>query len=106
MLATRVDAPDAGALTQLGDRLRDQIGSGVIVLGMVANDRPTLLTLVTPDLVARGLKAGAILGEVAQVLGARGGGRPDRAQGGGGDATKLDEALAAVPALVTRGLTG
>lgn len=104
VLATRVDAPDAGALTQLGDRLRDQVRSGVIVLGTVASDRPALLVLVTPDLVARGLKAGAILGEVAQVLGARGGGRPDRAQGGGGDPAKLDAALGAVPGLITRGL--
>ena len=102
VLATRVEVPDAGALSQLGDRLRDSIGAGVIVLGTVASDRPALLTIVTPELVARGLKAGDILGETARALGGRGGGRPDRAQGGGGDPTRLDGALAAVPAIVER----
>jgi alanyl-tRNA synthetase len=104
VLAVRADVPDAGALSQLGDRLRDQLGAGVIVLGAVTNERPALLTIVTPDLVARGLKAGSILGETAQALGGRGGGRPDRAQGGGGDPTRLDAALAAVPSVVERGL--
>jgi alanyl-tRNA synthetase len=102
VLATRVDVPDAGALSQLGDRLRDSLGAGVIVLGAVTNERPALLTIVTPDLVARGLKAGDILGETARALGGRGGGRPDRAQGGGGDPTKLDSALDAVPTIVER----
>ena len=104
VLAARVEAADASALAQLGDRLRDQLGSGVIVLGAVSGDRPALLTLVTPDLVARGLKAGAILGELAGQLGGRGGGRPDRAQGGGGDAAKLGAALASVPGIVEEGL--
>ncbi len=104
ILAAQVEAADASALAQLGDRLRDQLGSGVIVLGAVIGDRPTLLTLVTPDLVGRGLKAGAILGELAGQLGGRGGGRPDRAQGGGGDAAKLGAALAAVPGIVEKGL--
>jgi alanyl-tRNA synthetase len=104
VLAARAEVPDAGALSQLGDRLRDQLGSGVIVLGAVTNDRPALLTIVSPDLVARGLKAGNILGETALALGGRGGGRPDRAQGGGGDPTRLDAVLAAVPGIVERGL--
>ncbi len=106
VLATRVSVPDAGALSQLGDRLRDTIGTGIIVLGTVVNDRPALLTIVTPEIVERGVKAGAILSETIQGMGGRGGGRPDRAQGGGGDATKLDQALTLVPALVERILGG
>ncbi len=102
VLAARADVPDAGALAQLGDRLRDSLGEGILVLGAVVGDRPALLTLVTPELVKRGLKAGDILGETARALGGRGGGRPDRAQGGGGDPTNLDSALAAVPRIVER----
>ncbi len=102
VLAARAEVPDAGALAQLGDRLRDSLGAGVLVLGAVVSDRPALLTLVTPELVARGLKAGDILGETARALGGRGGGRPERAQGGGGDPTHLDSALAAVPSIVER----
>jgi alanyl-tRNA synthetase len=102
VLAVRTEVPDAGALSQLGDRLRDAVGTGVIVLGAVVNDRPALLTIVTPELVTRGLKAGDILGETARALGGRGGGQPDRAQGGGGDPTKLDGALAAIPGIVER----
>ena len=93
-----------GALAQLGDRLRDKLGSGVIVIGAVSDERPAILALVTPDLVARGLKAGAILGATAQALGGRGGGRPERAQGGGGDPAQLDAALAGVPATVAQQL--
>ncbi len=102
ILAARVEAADPNALAQLGDRLRDQLGSGVIALGAVTGDRPALLVLVTPDLVARGLKAGALLSDLAGRLGGRGGGRPDRAQGGGGDPTKLTDALAAVPSIVEK----
>jgi alanyl-tRNA synthetase len=105
VLATRAEVPSQDALSQLGDRLRDRLGSGVLLLGAALDGRPALLALVTPDLVARGLKAGALLGATAQALGGRGGGRPDRAQGGGGDPARLDEALAAVPALVERGLS-
>ncbi len=105
VLAVRAEVPDAGALSQLGDRLRDAVGAGVIVLGAVVNERPALLTIVTPELISRGLKAGDILGETARALGGRGGGRPDRAQGGGGDSTKLDGALAAIPGIVERVLS-
>ncbi|CAA9577176.1 MAG: Alanyl-tRNA synthetase [uncultured Thermomicrobiales bacterium] len=104
VLAARVEAADGGALGQLGDRLRDRLGAGVIFLGAVVGGRPALLAIVTPDLVTRGLSAGALLKATAERLGGRGGGRPDRAQGGGGDPARLDEALAAVPALVQRGL--
>jgi alanyl-tRNA synthetase len=105
VLAARVEAADQNALAQLGDRLRDQLGQGVIALGAVVGDRPALLVQVTPDLVGRGVKAGAILGDLAGRLGGRGGGRPDRAQGGGGDPTKLADALAAVPSIVEKVLS-
>ena len=102
VLAVRGDAPDAQALRELGDRLRDKMGSGVVVLGSVFNGRPGLLAMVTPDLVERGLDAGAIVNEAARVMGGGGGGQPRLAQAGGKDASKLDDALAAVADIVTR----
>ena len=102
VLAVRSDAPDAQALREMGDRLRDKLGSGVVVLGSVFNGRPGLLAMVTPDLVERGLDAGAIVNEAARVMGGGGGGQPRLAQAGGKDASKLDDALAAVADIVTR----
>jgi alanyl-tRNA synthetase len=55
---------------------------------------------VTRDLVDRGLHAGRLVGDVAQVLGGRGGGRPDVAQGGGTDPSRLNDAIAMVPDLI------
>ena len=102
VLAVRSDAPDAQSLREMGDRLRDKLGSGVVVLGSVFNGRPGLLAMVTPDLVERGLDAGSIVNEAARVMGGGGGGQPRLAQAGGKDASKLDDALAAVTDIVTR----
>ena len=104
VLAARVDAEGKDVLRQLGDRLRDRIGSGGVVLGAVIDGKPSLLAMVTPDVVARGVKAGDIVRETAAMVDGRGGGRADIAEAGGKDPEKLDEALAAVAALVGRGL--
>jgi alanyl-tRNA synthetase len=80
----------------MGDWLRDKIGSGVIVLGAVMNDKPQLMAIVTRDLLDKGYHAGNIVKALAPVVGGGGGGRPDMAQAGGRDASKLDEALSAV----------
>ena len=106
VLAARADVEGKDALRQMGDRLRDRIGSGVIVLGAVIEGRPSLIAMVTPDLVARGVKAGDIVRETAAILDGRGGGRPELAEAGGKDAGKLDDALAAVAAIVGRGAAG
>jgi alanyl-tRNA synthetase len=95
VLATRTDVADAKALREVGDTLRDKLGSGVIVLAGVTDGKVSILTLVTKDLTAR-LHAGKLAGAVAEVVGGRGGGRPDMAQAGGGDPEKVDLALAKV----------
>jgi alanyl-tRNA synthetase len=102
VLAARVDARDRDTVMQVGDRLRDKLGSGVIVLGSIINEQPALVAMVTKDLVSRGLHAGKLVQEIAPVVGGRGGGRPDVAQGGGTDVTRLDQALAAVQEAVKR----
>jgi alanyl-tRNA synthetase len=103
VLAARADVDGKDALRQMGDRLRDRLGSGVVVLGAVIDGRPSLLAMVTPDLVARGVKAGDIVRETAAIVDGRGGGRPELAEAGGKDAEKLDAALAAVAGIVERG---
>jgi len=72
----------------------------VTVLGAVIDGKPNLVAAVTPDLVERGIKAGALIQQVAQVVGGGGGGRPTLAQAGGRDPSRLGEALALVAGLV------
>jgi alanyl-tRNA synthetase len=105
LLAARVDAPSQDSLRHMGDVLRQRLGSAVVVLGTVLDGRPAFMAMVTPDLVKRGLHAGHILKRVASAAGGGGGGRPEMAQGGGTDASKLDEALALVKPLVKELLT-
>ena len=92
------------ALKQLGDQLRDRLGSAVVVLGAVVNDRPALLAMASRDVVAQGINAGGLVRDVARLIGGGGGGRPEMGQAGGGDPAQLDRALAQVPELVERQL--
>jgi alanyl-tRNA synthetase len=94
LLAVALEVDDPKALRETGDQLRDRMGSGVLLLAGVAADKVSLLAMVSKDLVGR-YHAGNLLGQVAEVLGGRGGGRPDMAQGGGKDPSKVPEALAA-----------
>jgi alanyl-tRNA synthetase len=68
------------------------LNSGVVVLGSATDGKVTLLTAVTPDLVAR-IPANALIGKLAPIVGGKGGGKPDLAQAGGKDADRLNEAL-------------
>ena len=100
VLAARVDASGSDSLREMGDYLRDKLGSGVIALGAVVNERPILAVMVTDDLISgRGLNAANIARSAARLMGGGGGGRPGVAQAGGRDPSKLDEALALVPEL-------
>ncbi len=104
VLAVRVEAESKDAMRQIGDRLRDRLSSGVIVLGSVIDGRPSLLSMVTPDLIQRGVRAGDVVKEAAIILDGRGGGRADLAEAGGKDPAKLDDALGAIVGIVGRGL--
>jgi alanyl-tRNA synthetase len=98
LLVTRVEADSADALRALGDRLRERLGSAVVTIGAVVGDRPSFLSLVTDDVVARGVRADELVRVAAAMAGGGGGGRPQLAQAGGRDASKLDAALEAARA--------
>ncbi|HVJ29104.1 MAG TPA: alanine--tRNA ligase [Gammaproteobacteria bacterium] len=99
VLSARLDGADAKALRDTADQLKSKLGSGVVVLGAVEGDKVFLVASVTPDLTGR-LKAGELIKPVAELVGGRGGGRPDFAQAGGTKPDQVDAALALVPGLV------
>ena len=101
VLATSVEASNVDAMRDMGDWLRDKLGSGVVVLGAVIGGRPALVAMVTPDLVSRGHSASDIVKGAAKAIGGGGGGRPDVAQAGGRRADGLEEALGMVRGLVS-----
>lgn len=100
VLAARVQVADVETLREMTDWLRNRLGSVVIVLGAVINEKPSFVAAITPDLVERELKAGTLIKRVARVVGGGGGGRPTLAQAGGRDPNRLDEALGLVPQVV------
>ncbi|HWE61477.1 MAG TPA: alanine--tRNA ligase [Chloroflexota bacterium] len=91
-LVARVEAQSKDELGTMADWLRDKLRPAAIVLGAVIDDKPQVLAVVTEDLVIRGYHAGNLIKALAPNI--RGGGKPNRAQGGGSDAAVLDEALA------------
>jgi len=92
VLATAVDVSDVKALRDFGDKLRDKMKSGIILLGSKVGDKAMLLCMVTKDLTNR-YDAGKIVKEIAPIVGGSGGGRPDMAQAGGTKPENLDKAL-------------
>jgi len=99
LLATAVEGISAKDLRDVADKLKDKLGSAVIVLAVVNGDKVALVAGVTKDLTGQ-YQAGKILNHVAQQVGGKGGGRPDMAQGGGTDPSGLDSALASVKDLI------
>ena len=106
VVATRVDGADAATLRNALDQLKDKLKSAAIVLASVQEgDKVVVIAGVTSDQTSR-IKAGELVNVVAQKIGGRGGGRPDMAQAGGNDPSKLDEALAAVVPWIETNLRG
>ena len=99
VLAAEIEA-DAAALRDEAERLRDQLGSAVVVLAARDESGVKLVAVVSKDLAGKRVHAGKLIGDVAAAVGGRGGGRPDMAQAGGKDADALPAALDRVYALV------
>ncbi len=101
VVAARVDGLDQDGLRAVADSIRERLGSGIICLGSVKDGKVSLVSAVTKDLVSR-FNAGKLIQEVARAVGGGGGGRPDLAQAGGKDPSKLDAALGLVHDWVAR----
>ena len=95
VLIAQLDGADNKALRGMVDELKNQLGSAVVVLGNVSDDKVGLIAGVTKDLIGK-VKAGELVNLVALQVGGKGGGRPDMAQAGGTDAAALPAALATV----------
>ncbi len=92
IVARRADGLSGAEMRALADSLKQQIGSGVVLLARADGDKASLLAAVTADLTGR-VQAGRLVGQMAPVVGGRGGGRPDLAEAGGRETGRLDEAL-------------
>jgi len=92
---------DSDSLRELADKLKGKLGSGVVVLGSGTPNFVGFVAGVTKDLISK-IKAGDLVKEVAKVAGGGGGGRPDFAQAGGKDASKVDEALRQVTQILEK----
>ena len=94
LLAASVPDVDMNGLRDLGDQLKEKLGSGVVVLASAKDGKVSLLAMVTDDAMKKGAHAGKLIKEVAAVVGGGGGGRPNMAQAGGKNPEKIDEAVA------------
>ncbi|MBQ9648591.1 MAG: alanine--tRNA ligase [Oscillospiraceae bacterium] len=101
VVTTTVAGGDANSLRQMGDVLRDKDAAVVAVIAL-AGEKVSLLAVCGKDAVAKGVRAGDIIKEIAPIFGGKGGGKPDSAMGGGSDASKLGDALAAVRPFVEK----
>ncbi|MBH2616792.1 alanine--tRNA ligase [Serratia ureilytica] len=99
LLVSQLDNVEAKMLRTMVDDLKNQLGSAIIVLATTADDKVSLVAGVTKDLTDR-VKAGELIGNVAQQVGGKGGGRPDMAMAGGTDINALPAALNSVEAWV------
>jgi alanyl-tRNA synthetase len=106
VLAAAVDVRDGKALPDLADRLKNRLGDCVIVLGSAGGDRVDLIVAVSPEVVARGVKAGQIVKVAAEQVGGGGGGRDTLARAGGRDPERLPAAIDAARAAVESLLRG
>ncbi len=100
VLVARVRSARLEVLREMADLIRDKLGSAVVVLGTIYENKPVFLAAVTPDLTAKGYNAGEIVKRVAGVAGGGGGGKAGLAQAGGKYKEKLDEALKLVKTLI------
>ncbi len=101
LLAASTEVEDVKTLRETGDNLKSRLGSGIVLLAGIGEDKVSLVAMITKDLTDR-FHAGKLLAAAAEVLGGRGGGRPDMAQGGGRDIGKVDEALATARTYVSQ----
>ncbi|MCL2457522.1 MAG: alanine--tRNA ligase [Desulfobulbus sp.] len=99
VVVSRVPLDSPKTLREIGDKIRDRMPRGIIVLGGEFEGKAALLAMVSKDLIGR-VKAGDLANRVAMIVGGKGGGRPDMAQAGGTMPDKLDEAIGSVISII------
>jgi len=99
VLAAEVDLEDPKAMGDLSDRLKDRLGSGIVLLGSRSKEKVILTVSVSKDLQGR-FPAGELMKEISRAVGGKGGGRPHFAQGGGPEVDRLPQALQMLQRLV------
>ena len=105
LLTARMDALDMNGLRNMGDKLKDKLPSGLIVLASGKDDRVNLVVMASKEAVSQGVHAGKLIGEIAKIAGGGGGGRPNMAQAGGKDVSKIDTALEKAKEILERQLS-
>jgi alanyl-tRNA synthetase len=95
VITQKVEVGDVESLKNLAQSLRGKLGTGVVVLGAALNGKAMIVVGVSDDLVAKGVKSGAMINPIARIVNGGGGGHPKLAQAGGKSPEKLDEAIAA-----------
>ncbi len=101
VIAASVKIPDSKALRTMADKLKEKMNSGIGILIAEAGGKVSVVTVVSNDLKKK-YPAGKIVNEVALIVGGRGGGRPDMAMAGGKDVSKIPDAIAAVPEIISK----
>lgn len=100
LLAANVPDQDMNALRNLGDELKEKLGEGVVVLASAKDGKVSLCAMATEGAVKQGAHAGNIVKAAAAIVGGGGGGRPNMASAGGKDASKIPDAIAAIPSIL------
>lgn len=93
LVTTKFEGMDMNTLKEVADNLRDKLVSGVVVLANMSDDKLNLVATSTKDAVDKGVHCGNIVKTIAQIAGGKGGGRPNMAQAGAPDVSKVDEVL-------------
>ncbi len=105
LLVVRMDELDMNGLRNMGDKLKDKLKVGVVVLASGKDGKVSFLVMATKEAVELGVHSGNLIGQIAKIAGGGGGGRPNMAQAGGKDVSKIDKALGMAQEILETGLT-
>lgn len=100
LFTAQVDGMGADEMKAMADKIKAEVPNSVAVMGSLTDGKITFVAMASKDAVKMGIHCGQIIKEITAIAGGRGGGKPDMAQGGGSDASKIDDALAKVDEIV------
>ncbi len=100
LFTAQVDGMGADEMKAMADKIKAEVPNSVAVMGALTDGKITFVAMASKDAVKMGIHCGQIIKDITAIAGGRGGGKPDMAQGGGSDASKIDDALAKVDEIV------